>query len=108
MIVASAASEATAAEAFVIAGNAAGAFVIAGNAAITAGNARRDLLAMIIPLALMRSDPDVDGTYPNAPPVFPPPQDLSVFRRQCAEDRLQGREAPSALCIRARQDRAKP
>ena len=40
------------------------------------------------------------------PPVLPPPQGLPVLRRQRAEDRLQGRQAPAALRLRARQDRA--
>src|SRR5437764_11674501 len=40
--------------------------------------------------------------------VLPPPQDLSVLRRQRAEDRLQGREAVAALRLGARQDRAEP
>src|SRR5262249_23964564 len=45
---------------------------------------------------------------PTEPPpaILSPPQDLSVFRRQCPEDRLQGREALAALRLRARQDRA--
>ena len=42
------------------------------------------------------------------PAVLPPPQDLPVLRRQCAEDRLQGRQAAAALRLRARQDRAEP
>ena len=44
----------------------------------------------------------------RAPSVLPPPQDLPVLRRQRAEDRLQGRQAPAALRLRARQDRAEP
>ena len=44
-----------------------------------------------------------------APPaVLPPAQDLPVLRRQCAEDRLQGRQAVAALRVGARQDRAEP
>src|SRR6516164_3126198 len=35
-------------------------------------------------------------------------RDRGEHRRQCAEDRLQGREALAALCLRARQDRAEP
>src|SRR3954452_216615 len=62
---------------------------------------------MFLP-ARVRSDPNVDGPYPDSPPLLPSSQDLSVFRCQCAEDRLQGREAPAAICFRARQDRAKP
>ena len=42
------------------------------------------------------------------PAVFPAPQDLPVHRRQCAEDRLQGREAVAAVHLGARQDRAEP
>src|SRR5262249_42293792 len=34
---------------------------------------------------------------PDPPAVLSPPQDLSVFRRQCPEDRLQGCEALAAL-----------
>src|SRR5262249_43384904 len=51
---------------------------------------------------------DAHGAFPTAdpPPILSPPQDLSVFRRQCPEDRLQGRQALAALCLRARQDRA--
>src|SRR5215813_8207848 len=51
---------------------------------------------------------DSHGAFPNADPpaILSPPQDLSVFRRQCPEDRLQGRQALAALCLRARQDRA--
>src|SRR5262249_32826516 len=50
------------------------------------------------------------GPAPGAgpPAVLPPPQDLSVLRRQRAQDRLQGRTALAALRLRARQDRAKP
>src|SRR5262249_58228230 len=48
---------------------------------------------------------DGHGAFPNADPpaILSPPQDLSVFRRQCPEDRLQGREALAALRLRARQ-----
>src|SRR4051812_11363884 len=42
------------------------------------------------------------------PSVFPSAQDLPVFGRQRAEDRLQGRQAAAALHFRARQDRAEP
>src|SRR3954462_13062051 len=42
----------------------------------------------------------------RSPPVLPPSQELPVHWRQCAEDRLQGRAAVAALCLRARQDRA--
>ena len=49
-----------------------------------------------------------DGDVPNADPAafLSPPQDLPVLRRQCAEDRLQGRQAVATLRVRARQDRA--
>src|SRR5947209_17176648 len=47
-------------------------------------------------------------TIAGPPAVLPPPQDLSVLRRQRAEDRLQGREAAAALRVGARQDRAEP
>src|SRR5215468_169794 len=58
------------------------------------------------PARLPRSDSH--GAFSNADSsaVLSPPQDLPVFRSQCAEDRLQGREALAALCLRARQDRA--
>src|SRR5262249_61469873 len=51
---------------------------------------------------------DGHGASPNADPptILSPPQDLSVFRRQCPEDRLQRRAALAALRLRARQDRA--
>src|SRR3546814_811171 len=42
------------------------------------------------------------------PPLFPPAEDLPVLRCQCAEDRLQGREASLTLHLRARQDRPEP
>src|SRR5262249_49567110 len=47
------------------------------------------------------------GAFPNADPpaVLSPPQDLSVFRRRCPQDRLPGCEAVAALRLRARQDR---
>src|SRR3984957_18547454 len=44
----------------------------------------------------------------GAPGVLPPPQELPVLRRQCAEDRLQGRQASAAFRLGARQDRAEP
>src|SRR5262245_61914703 len=58
------------------------------------------------PARLPRSD--VHGAFPTADSsaILSPPQDLPVFRRQCAEDRLQGCEALAALRVRARQDRA--
>src|ERR1700722_6606287 len=44
----------------------------------------------------------------RSPAVFPAPQKLPVLRRQCAQDRLQRRQALAALRFGARQDRAKP
>src|SRR6202795_4018990 len=44
----------------------------------------------------------------GGPAVLPPPQELPVLRRQCAEDRLQGCQAPAAVRIGTRQDRSKP
>jgi ribosomal protein S6 len=40
--------------------------------------------------------------------LHPPAQELPVLRRQCAQDRLQGRAPAAALRLRARQDRAEP
>src|SRR4030095_13487194 len=40
--------------------------------------------------------------------LHPSPQELPVLRRQCAEDRLQGRAPAAALRLGARQDRAEP
>src|SRR5437868_6537900 len=42
------------------------------------------------------------------PSVLPPPQDLSVHGSERAKDRLQGFQAPDALRVGARQDRAEP
>src|SRR5262245_9703562 len=42
------------------------------------------------------------------PAVLPAAQDLPVLRRERSEDRLQGHQAPAALHLRARQDRAEP
>src|SRR5207253_10583345 len=42
------------------------------------------------------------------PSVLPPPQDLSVHGSERSEDRLQGFQAPDALRVGARQDRAEP
>src|SRR5262249_57667100 len=71
--------------------------------------ARLARLAMTTtPLAAERSRDDGPCPDPGAPAVLPPPQDLSVLRRQCPEDRLQGRAAAAALPLRARQDRAHP
>src|SRR3954470_19716795 len=47
-------------------------------------------------------------TDPDPTPVLSSPQDLPVLGRQCAENRLQGRAASAALCLRARQDCTKP
>src|ERR671913_28903 len=44
----------------------------------------------------------------RAPSVLPPAQDLPLLGAQCAEDRLQGHQAPVALRVGARQDRAEP
>src|SRR5688572_17615412 len=51
-----------------------------------------------------RSKPDGHGCKHPAPPVLPPPEDLPVHRHECAEDRLQGREAAGPLRVGARQD----
>src|SRR5262249_8529405 len=60
------------------------------------------------PRPAQRRRSESDGDVPNPDPAafLSPPQDLPVFRRQCAEDRLQGREAVAALRVRARQDRS--
>src|SRR5262245_11108184 len=55
----------------------------------------------------LRSNRDEHGTD-AAPAILPSSQDLSVLRRQRAQDRLQGREAATTLRVRARQDRAEP
>src|SRR5512132_106255 len=60
------------------------------------------------PAQRRRSDSHGDFPNANAPAFLSPAQDLPVFRRQRAEDRLQGRQALAALRLRARQDRAKP
>src|SRR5579883_700336 len=44
----------------------------------------------------------------STPAVFPPSQKLPVLRRQCAEDRLQGRQAAAAVRVRTGQDRPQP
>src|ERR1700685_836514 len=44
----------------------------------------------------------------RTPAVLSPPQELPVLWRQCAEDRLQGRQALAALRVGARQDRSEP
>src|SRR5260370_1018038 len=43
-----------------------------------------------------------------APAVLPPSQELSILRRQCADDRLQGRQALAAVRVGARQDCSEP
>src|SRR5215471_8774503 len=45
---------------------------------------------------------------PNPAALLPPAQDLPLLERSRPEDRLQGREAPAALPLGARQDRAEP
>src|SRR4029453_13497942 len=76
----------------------------------TARTARRARATRRTPCPPQRRRSDSHGDFPdaNAPPFFSPAQDLPVFRRQRAEDRLQGRQALTALRLRARQDRAKP
>src|ERR1700739_4675687 len=54
------------------------------------------------------NDGDVTASRRSAPAVLPPPQKLPILRRQCAEDRLQGRQAVAAVRVRARQDPPKP
>src|ERR1700728_3217730 len=44
----------------------------------------------------------------RTPPVHSPPQELSVLRRQCAQDRLQRRQTAATVRIGARQDRSEP
>ena len=44
----------------------------------------------------------------DPPAVFPAPQIVPVLGSERAQDRLQGRQAPAALRLRARQDRAEP
>src|ERR1051326_4740247 len=44
----------------------------------------------------------------DAPPVLPATQVLPVLGAERTQDRLQGREDPATLRIRARQDRAEP
>src|SRR5215813_6867983 len=55
-----------------------------------------------------RSKNDGPRTNADSPAILPPPQDLPVLGRQRAQDRLQRRAPAAALCLRARQDRAKP
>ncbi len=45
----------------------------------------------------------VDINQPRPAPFPSSPQDLPVLRRQCAQDRLQGRASPAALHFRARK-----
>ena len=49
---------------------------------------------------------DVTARRRRAPAVLSPPQELPVFRRQCAEDRLQGRQAAATVRVGTRQDRS--
>src|SRR5262249_38838507 len=78
----------------------------------TARVVRRAKSAMTAPAnrhPATRSKNDEHEPRRGCPPsVLPPPQDLSVLRGQHAQDRLQGREAPAALHLGARQDRAEP
>ncbi len=60
------------------------------------------------PPAEARHNRDGTSSTAGAPAVLPSPQDLPVLGRQRAEDRLQGREAVTALRLRARQDRTEP
>ena len=82
------------------------AIVVTAAIAATVARVRRATKRPMIPRR-RRRDHEL-GTDPDAPPVLPPPQDLSVHRRQRAEDRLQGRAAAAALRFGARQDRAEP
>jgi small subunit ribosomal protein S6 len=72
------------------------------------GEYRRDREGSPHPALPPRRRSENDGDVPDADPAafLSTPQDLPVFRRQCAEDRLQGREAVATLRVRARQDRA--
>src|SRR4051812_5086284 len=82
---------------------------IASAAVIEIVTARRVRRAMRLPQPSpkRRSDTNEHCTHARrSPPVLPPSQELPVHWRQCAEDRLQGRAAVAALCLRARQDRA--
>src|SRR5262252_4772071 len=81
---------------------------IAAIASVSATAVRRGKATTRSPFPARLPRSDSHGAFSNADSsaVLSPPQDLPVFRSQCAEDRLQGREALAALCLRARQDRA--
>src|SRR5262249_29719989 len=97
-----------AASAFAIVTAVASVIVIA-IAASTAAVARLPRHGMpTTPLAADRSRADGPCLDPGVAAVLPAPQDVAVLRRQCPEDRLQGRAAAAALRLRARQDRAQP
>src|ERR1700733_9912194 len=51
---------------------------------------------------------DVPPRRRRAPAILPPPQKLPVLEPELAEDRLQGRKAVAAVCLGARENRAKP
>src|SRR5690349_9145444 len=89
-------------------GTAASAAASTGIAAVGASALPRAKRLLSPPAAAQRSKDDEWIRRRPAPPVLPPSQDVSVLRRQCAEDRLQGRQAAAALHFRARQDRAEP
>src|SRR5262245_16679561 len=56
-----------------------------------------------------RSNADERSHHHTGPaPVSPPPQDVSLLRRQCPQDRLQGRAPSRPLRLRARQNRTEP
>src|SRR5215469_16551607 len=80
----------------------------AASASVSAAAVRRGKATTRSPPPARLRRSDGHGAFSNADSsaILSPPQDLSIFRRQCAEDRLQGREALAALCLRARQDRA--
>src|SRR3984957_546107 len=61
-----------------------------------------------LPAARVKTQPSEEQSDGQLapPPVFPSPQVVPVFRRQRAEDRLQGHAPVVALHLRARQDRA--
>src|SRR5690554_2036575 len=58
--------------------------------------------------AARRAQHELWWWWRRTPSVHAPAQDLPVLGRRRAEDRLQGREAPAAVRLRARQDRAEP
>ncbi len=90
---------------------------VAASATVTAVTGARAVIAMtgramMLPYRATPARRDkscVDAEFRwRTPPLLSSSQDLPVHWRQCAEDRLQGREAVAALRLRARQDRAKP